>query len=48
MLGELVLTEKMIGVTKKQLTFDNQPTGIYMVMVMLDGQVGTAKIVRVR
>jgi hypothetical protein len=48
MLGEIVLTDKMVGITKKQLTFESQPSGIYMVVVMLDGQVGTAKIIRMR
>jgi hypothetical protein len=48
---KLTITEKISpshGITKKQLTFENKPSGLYMVMVMLDGKVGTAKLIRMR
>jgi len=44
--GNKVLSEKIQGVSKKEFSLENQPTGVYIIRVLQGGQAGTAKIVK--
>jgi hypothetical protein len=46
MMGSLVMKDEMTGTTKKMLSIENKPGGIYIIRVIRGDQSGTAKIIR--
>jgi len=45
--GDLILSEQMKAVTTGKFSVEHQPGGIYLVMVNVDGRIGTQKIIRI-
>jgi len=45
-MGSLVIKDEMTGTTKKMLSIENKPGGIYIIRVIRGDQSGTAKIIR--
>ncbi len=46
MMGDRILQKHMSGVSKQEFSLHDKPPGIYLVMVMMEGRVETARVIK--